>query len=168
MNFQEMGLLGNISTSIILFVQRMINDMFAEESTLLVDMSSGGFNYGLFLEQFDDLWDDMRQLDSAESKFLAICMLSCESFVHCCSMVKFISRVITKLCDWVPELALAMKSLKENVPKVVVDEDVDEDEDGDVDEYEEAKKAEAYHFAAYRRCWEIVYNKGSNFEDTSE
>ncbi|KAE8793068.1 hypothetical protein D1007_32275 [Hordeum vulgare] len=66
---------------------------------------------------------------------------------------------------------VVMRQNKEDEVVLARDDDdedkevVDEEEDVDVREYEVEKRAEEYHFAAYRTRWECRHGNGCNFED---
>ncbi|XP_048559412.1 uncharacterized protein LOC125539921 [Triticum urartu] len=147
-------------------VARSVRNVLEEEAEAETETSGVvpmvGFKLGLLSRQFDELWDDMRQLVSTEAKFLAICMLIHEPFARYCSTLKFISAVFNRLCRWVPDLTTAMGSIREH----------EEIEDGDkvgkfVNEYEEEKKAEQFYFSAHRENWEFSRSNFGSFEDTT-
>ncbi|KAE8793506.1 hypothetical protein D1007_31786 [Hordeum vulgare] len=137
----------------------MARNMSAAEADTMAPLGSG-LKLNSLLSPIDELWDDMRQLVSTETKFLATCVFTREPLAHCISTLQLISAVFDWLSGWVPAFTMKLLSIRE-------DEDMEWDEDEDEDEDEKMQMIEESNFANYISRWERTCSNGCSFEDTT-
>jgi hypothetical protein len=116
---------------------------------------------GLLFDQFDAMWDDMRQLasSSTKAKFLAACMFADKRLARHIAAIHLIAAYIYQLCTWVPDFAQKLQRIER-----------DEEETGDRRVIKDKVEIEETLFASYISSWERIRRRSNSvsFEDSSK
>uniref|UniRef100_A0ACD5UFW7 Uncharacterized protein n=1 Tax=Avena sativa TaxID=4498 RepID=A0ACD5UFW7_AVESA len=134
--------------------KKMLVSVYKSEARSMEE--KGSFELGSISFLFNQMWDNVRQLEllvSTDAAFLATSMLN--MMADHVSKLQLCSQDVDWLCTWVPEFDEKFKRIKKNDPM-------------DKKRMKGAEMEEA-HFAAYTNSWDRLHRRNNSitFEDST-